>query len=146
MKFIAVSLLCALSVSASPVSKDASPASLTTAPSKPAPTDGSYNWSEGWKANFPIHQSCNSTLKRQLSDALAEAVEVAQHARNHLLRFGDKSELKKKYFGNASTAAAVGWYDRITAADKSPMLFRCDDPDRNCATQNSESLSILSLH
>lgn len=141
MKFTVAALAALLSSAASsPLAgrkEPATPTSLTLAPSQPAQTGG-YNWSEGWKASFPIHPSCNSTLKHQLSDALEEAIELAQHARNHLLRFGDKSDFKRKYFGNGSTAEAVGWYDRIVAADKSAMLFRCDDPDKNCATQNSE--------
>ncbi|KAJ6443566.1 major allergen Asp f 2-like protein [Purpureocillium lavendulum] len=96
-----------------------------------------YDWSEGWKPSFHIHQSCNSTLRAQLQQGLDEAVLLAQHARDHLLRWGNRSEFTQKYFGNGSTATPIGWYDRIVAADKTGMLFRCDDPDRNCATQKS---------
>ncbi|KAF6822331.1 Antigen 1 [Colletotrichum plurivorum] len=107
----------------------ASPAAPTTTPEAP------YDWSKGWQKTFPIHQSCNSTLRAQLSAALAETQQLAAHARDHILRFGDESEHVRKYFGNASTAAAVGWYERVVSADKTGMTFRCDDPDRNCATQ-----------
>lgn len=112
---------------------------ITTATA--SPTSGAYSWSDGWQAAFPIHQSCNSTLRAQLGVALDEAVQLAQHARNHLLRFGGKSELARKYFGNGSLAEPIGWYDRIVAADKGAMTFRCDDPDQNCASKPSESLS-----
>ena len=97
-----------------------------------------YDWSEGWKPSFNIHQSCNSTLRAQLQQGLDEAVQVAQHARDHLLRWGNRSEFTQKYFGNSSSATPIGWYDRIIAADKTGMLFRCDDPDRNCETQKSK--------
>lgn len=60
-------------------------------------------------------------------------------AREHILRWGLESPFYTKYFGNASTSTPLGWYDRIAFADRGRMLFRCDDPDRNCATQNSKS-------
>ncbi|KAJ5014135.1 Major allergen Asp f 2 [Colletotrichum sp. SAR 10_99] len=109
----------------------------TTTPSASVPTPAEpYSWSKDWQKTFPIHQSCNATLRAQLEVALAETQSLAAHARDHILRFGDASEHVRKYFGNASTAAAVGWYERVVSADKSPMTFRCDDPDRNCATQS----------
>ncbi|KAM0433495.1 hypothetical protein ACHAPT_004375 [Fusarium lateritium] len=95
-----------------------------------------YDWSKGWEKTYPIHQSCNSTLHRQLATGLDEAVQLAQHAKDHLLRYGHKSEFVQKYFGNGSTSQPIGWYERIINADKTGMLFRCDDPDRNCATQD----------
>ncbi|KAF5023034.1 hypothetical protein F66182_4918 [Fusarium sp. NRRL 66182] len=96
-----------------------------------------YDWAEGWAKSYPIHQSCNSTLRRQLTTALDETVQLAQHAKDHILRHGHKSEFVQKYFGNASTSQPIGWYDRVINADKTGMLFRCDDPDRNCATQDA---------
>lgn len=140
MKLTTISALFLSTVAASPVpgQKDAaSPTELITA-AQSTPTGSAYDWSEGWQSSYPIHPSCNSTLKRQLEDALGEAVQLAQHARNHILRFGSKSEFVQKYFGNSSTAEAIGWYDRVVAADKGAMTFRCDDPDQNCATQKSE--------
>ncbi|CAF3566156.1 hypothetical protein SNK03_006725 [Fusarium graminearum] len=97
----------------------------------------SYNWSEGWTKDYPIHQSCNATLRHQLSSALDETVQLAQHAKDHILRHGHKSEFFTKYFGNASTSQPIGWYDRVVNADKTGVLFRCDDPDKNCATQDA---------
>ncbi|KAK1833686.1 putative peptidase family-domain-containing protein [Podospora conica] len=86
---------------------------------------------------FPIHSSCNITLHNQLSQALEETVQLAQQAKSHLLLHGLDSPLVQKYFGNHSTAAPIGWYDRIISADRgTEMLFRCDDPDKNCATQD----------
>ncbi|KAK1972428.1 zincin [Colletotrichum sublineola] len=106
-------------------------------PPAAAPTPQTpYDWSAGWQKTFPIHQSCNSTLRAQLEAGLAETQQLAAHARDHILRFGNSSEHVRKYFGNASTATPVGWYDRVVNADKTGMTFRCDDPDRNCATQD----------
>jgi hypothetical protein len=85
---------------------------------------------------FPIHESCNITLQRQLSRALDETVTLAKHAKEHILRWGDESPFVQKYFGNGSTAVPIGWYERVVSADRGAMLFRCDDPDKNCATQD----------
>ncbi|SPO06441.1 related to S.fumigata Asp FII [Cephalotrichum gorgonifer] len=95
-------------------------------------------WSASTKLNppFPIHESCNSTLSNQLSLALEETVVLARHAKEHILRWGNKSPFVEKYFGNGTTAAAVGVYERVVSADRGDMLFRCDDPDKNCVTQN----------
>jgi hypothetical protein len=100
---------------------------------------------------FPIHESCNSTLRRQLERALDETVELAAHARDHILRFGSDSPFVQKYFGvsnstdgtpTVSTAGPLGWYSRVAAGDRGNMTFRCDDPDENCATQDGMS-SVL---
>ncbi|KAK2041400.1 zincin, partial [Colletotrichum somersetense] len=95
-----------------------------------------YDWSAGWQKTFPIHQSCNSTLRAQLEAALAETQQLAAHARDHILRFGNSSEHVRRYFGDAPAATPAGWYDRVVNADKTGTTFRCDDPDRNCATQD----------
>lgn len=99
-------------------------------------TSPTYDWSADWEPTFQIHQSCNSTLRAQLEHALEETVQLSRHARDHLLRFGHHSDFVQKYFGNGSTATPIGWYDRIIAADKTGVIFRCDDPDQNCATQD----------
>jgi hypothetical protein len=84
---------------------------------------------------FPIHESCNVTLHQQLSRALDETVVLARHAKEHLLRWGGESPFVQRYFGNASTAAPIGFFERVASAERGSMLFRCDDPDKNCATQ-----------
>lgn len=137
MKLLALLLLS--SASASPLSpRDAT----TTVLPQPESTETSapvYDWSAGWKPSYTIHQSCNNTLRTQLEDALDETIQLATHARDHILRFGRSSEFVQKYFGaNASTAGPIGWYDRVAAADKTGVIFRCDDPDRNCETQDGK--------
>ncbi|EFY96494.1 major allergen Asp F2 [Metarhizium robertsii ARSEF 23] len=102
------------------------------ASAKASPTPADYQWSAGWTATIPIHESCNSSFRAQINQGLDEMVQLSEHARNHLLRWGHKSTFTQRYFGNGSTAHAIGWYDRIILADKSDMLFRCDDPDSNC--------------
>ncbi|KAI9151994.1 Major allergen Asp [Paramyrothecium foliicola] len=131
---LATSLLVSLAI-ASPV---AVRQTTTDALSTPEPSwdPTTYVWTAGWENEYPIHQSCNDTLRGQLKEALDETVELAKHARDHLLRWGDKSEIARRYFGNSSTLA-IGWYDRVVNADKAGMTFRCDDPDRNCATQDN---------
>ncbi|KAK4222371.1 putative allergen Asp f2-like protein [Podospora fimiseda] len=85
---------------------------------------------------FPIHSSCNITLSRQLTRAFEETVQLASHARDHLLRYGQTSPFVQKYFGvNASTIVPLGIFSRVASGDRGNMTFRCDDPDRNCATQ-----------
>ncbi|OAA70725.1 major allergen Asp F2 [Cordyceps fumosorosea ARSEF 2679] len=126
--------LVAPGLMASPLATDkATPTTLVTTPTT-TPKAGGYNWAEGWQASFPIHSSCNSTLRAQLQGGLDDAVQLAQHARNHLLRFGGKSDIVKRYFGNGTLAEPIGWFDRIVAADKGVMTFRCDDPDGVCAS------------
>ena len=98
-----------------------------------------YDWTNGTVISYPIHESCNVTLRRQLERALDETVELVRHAKEHLLLRGHDSPFVTKYFGNSSTATAIGWYERVAAANKIDMLFRCDDPDRNCATQDGNA-------
>lgn len=128
---------------ASPIAPRGEAITQTAEATKATGSAEAYDWAEGWKKTFPIHQSCNSTLHRQLTNGLDEAVQLAQHAKDHILRFGHKSEFVQKYFGNASTSQPIGWYERIINADKTGMLFRCDDPDRNCVTQDSKSSCSL---
>src|SRR6478735_624618 len=119
-------LLITLSL-ASPVAvRQATTTELLSVP-EPSSKPSTYEWTAGWTSEYPIHQSCNATLRSQLEEALDETVQLAKHARDHLLRWGDKSEFSQKYFGNSSTLA-IGWYDRVISADKTGMTFRCDDP------------------
>lgn len=87
---------------------------------------------------FAIHESCNATERTQLRHALNEVVVLATHARDHILQHGGQSPYYVKYFGNASTAEPIGWYSRVVSADRGNITFRCDDPDRNCATQDGQ--------
>ncbi|CAM1510678.1 Fc.00g010130.m01.CDS01 [Cosmosporella sp. VM-42] len=122
---------------ASPIAVREESITQTVTATQASSTSEAYDWSSGWTKNFPIHQSCNSTLRHQLAAGLDETFQLAQHARDHLLHFGNKSEFTQKYFGNGSTSVPIGWYERIINADKTGMLFRCDDPDLNCATQDA---------
>jgi hypothetical protein len=82
--------------------------------------------------NYPIHSSCNATERTQLTRALGETMKLAQHAKEHILRWGNSSEIYRKYFGNATTGEPVGWYEKAVNGDKAGIIFRCDDPDGNC--------------
>lgn len=131
----------------SPIDLRAETPTLTISAPIESSTNSAQQWATGWKPSFHIHESCNSSLRAQLQQGLDEAVQLSQHARDHLLRWGHQSKFTQKYFGNGSTAHAIGWYDRIIAADKTGMLFRCDDPDRNCETQKgmTEPWHLFSL-
>jgi len=95
-----------------------------------------WDWAAGGTNNFTIHPSCNVTSRRQLDRALSEMMTLAVHARAHILRWGNSSTLYTKYFGMAPTAEPVGWYTKVVDGDKTGAIFRCDDPDMNCATQD----------
>ena len=100
------------------------------------PIPAAWQWDRGAVADIPIHPSCNATQHTYIRKGLNEAIALAAHARDHLLRWGHLSPYTVKYFGNASTAEPIGWYSRIVSADRGNMTFRCDDPDRNCFTQD----------
>jgi hypothetical protein len=97
-----------------------------------------FDWSKGAVDQYEIHQSCNTTETLLLRQALTETEILAAHARDHIQRFGNSSSYYTKYFGQSSTAEPAGWYDRLINGDKAGVIFRCDDPDQNCATQDGK--------
>lgn len=101
-----------------------------------AQSPSTYDWSNGFVREYEVHQSCNATESALLRQAITETETLAAHARDHILFYGNSSSYYKKYFGNAPTAEPAGWYDRLVNGDKSGVLFRCDDIDQNCATQD----------
>lgn len=117
-------------------------ASPLVARQEDGPSDGAFSHEGGYSAQvpstpaFPIHDSCNATLSAQLTRALDETVVLARHAKEHLLRWGGESPFVQKYFGNGTTSTPIGWYERVVAAERGGIVFRCDDPDGNCATQD----------
>lgn len=52
------------------------------------PPPASAAWSSGATTAFAAHSSCNATQRRLIADGLGEALELAQHARAHLRRWG----------------------------------------------------------
>jgi hypothetical protein len=92
-------------------------------------------WDAGAVNEYFIHESCNSTQAAQIADGLKEAVELAEHAKKHILRWGNSSELYQKYFGNDPPYTAIGSYDVVVNGDKTGIIFRCDNPDGNCAQE-----------
>ncbi|KAJ5475709.1 Major allergen Asp f 2 [Penicillium diatomitis] len=89
-------------------------------------------WNAGGLNEFPIHSSCNVTQRRQIELGLAEAVILAAHARDHILRWSNESEIYRKYFGDSPSMEAIGAYEVVVSGDKNGILFRCDNPDGNC--------------
>ncbi|KAI0476855.1 putative peptidase family-domain-containing protein [Xylaria cf. heliscus] len=99
----------------------------------PTPQPPVYQWDAGATTIYPIHRSCNATERALLSRGLNDAISLATHAKDHILRFGNSSEFYSKYFGTSPTAEVIGWYDKIVSADRGGIWFRCDDIDGNCS-------------
>lgn len=98
-----------------------------------------HSWNEGAVTEYQIHSSCNETQSTQITAGLEEAMELAEHAKEHVLRWGNSSEHYQKYFGDQPRGEVIGNFDMISHADKAGILFRCDNPDGNCA---NEGLSV----
>lgn len=96
-------------------------------------------WNAGAVTEFRIHQSCNASEAFQLRQGLNEAIELAQHAKDHVNRYGSTSDIYKKYFGvSALSTDVIGAFDIVVNGNKAESLFRCDDPDGNCALMPSK--------
>lgn len=100
-------------------------------------------WNAGAVDQFPIHSSCNATEYAQIRRGLDETLLLVGHARDHILRWGNSSEIYQKYFGNASTGEPLGWYAKIAGGDKEGVLFRCDNPDGNCEQEGKAHISLV---
>lgn len=90
------------------------------------------SWNAGAVTEFPIHSSCNATQRRQIELGLNETITLASHAKSHILRWGNESDIYRKYFGNSPSMNAIGAFDIVVNGDKKDVLFRCDNPDGNC--------------
>lgn len=131
MKFNSLSLLSIIgSVVAAPAPTSSAAVTVTAVVDAGATP---YDWSDGWVKGYSIHKSCNNTEFNQLTQAFEDTQELAAHARDHTLRFGNNSEFFRKYFGDDTpTGEVIGIFDYVINGDKSGVLFRCDDIDGNC--------------
>jgi len=113
--------------------------------SRPSAVNSStpHDFLSEFKSPFPIHPSCNATSHRVLSSALWETVAIARSAKEYLLDKGSDPPIVQKYFGTGPTAIPIGIYERIIAANHDGMLFRCDDIDGNCVSQEGQSSQLL---
>lgn len=89
-------------------------------------------WDAGAVHEYPIHASCNATQHAYIRKGLDETMKLCSQARDHILRWGNSSDIYRKYFGDAPTGEPLGWFTKIVDGDKSDVLFRCDNPDGNC--------------
>ncbi|KAF7715308.1 Major allergen Asp f 2 [Penicillium ucsense] len=85
----------------------------------------------GIRTVIPL-SGCNVTQRRQIELGLAETVLLAAHARDHILRWSNESEIYRKYFGNSPSMEDIGAYEVVVSGDKNGILFRSDNPDGNC--------------
>lgn len=109
--------------------------------SQPFSQNGLAPWNAGAVNRFPIHSSCNSTQRRQIELGLNETITLAEHAKSHILRWSNESEIYRKYFGDRPTMEAIGAFDIVVNGDKKDILFRCDNPDGNCDNEGKLHIS-----
>jgi len=107
-----------------------SPAVVTV--TVPAPAPVSTAWNAGAVTEYPIHASCNATQRGYIKQGLQETIMLSRQARDHILRWGNESDIYQKYFGDAPTGEPLGWFTKIADGDKAGVLFRCDNIDGNC--------------
>lgn len=117
-------LLAAYAVAAPTSSKEESKQSNTTLELSP--------WNYQWARDFSVHKTCNLTQAHQLTQAFEETRILAEHAKDHTLRYGNLSEFYQKYFGNAPSGEVVGIFENVVSANKTGIEFRCDDIDGKC--------------
>jgi hypothetical protein len=132
---LSVLLVGASTTLASPLAVRQIPQSSTGTPTLAAAVPTAMPWDSGAVKTYPIHSSCNRTEAAQISRGLTEAMALVAHAKDHILRWGNSSEIYQKYFGNAPTGEPIGWFDKIANGDKAGVLFRCDNPDGNCGQE-----------
>ncbi|SCV73681.1 BQ2448_6111 [Microbotryum intermedium] len=110
-----------------------------------------------------IHESCSPAQTHHLRQGLEEMLALAKHAKGRVLEKGETDQLymfvslglpnlfeflqkfltfpslslNSTYFGNASSASVIGYYSQIALGNKAGVVLRCDDPDKNCATQTT---------
>lgn len=100
-----------------------------------------HHWAAGKTPEYPV-LFCNASETALIRQGLREAEVLAAHARDHIHRWGNASAFYTRYFGAAGTAEPAGWFDKIVHADKTGVVFRCDDPDGLCAANESECLVV----
>ncbi|ELR07227.1 hypothetical protein VC83_01361 [Pseudogymnoascus destructans] len=127
--------LQALQAAALPVGSYESPFTSTSPALATSTPALAYDWSSGYVSQFVIHPSCNSTERHEITSGLEQAVTIAKHAKEHILIHRNSSKVFQKYFGQGPTGPVIGWLDKIATANRAGIIFRCDDPDKNCATQ-----------
>lgn len=94
--------------------------------------DSVFTFDLAWDRSFEIHKSCNASQTNQLEQAFDEVKVLAQHAKDHILAYGNLSDFYQKYFGAAPTYEVIGVFESVLTANKTGVLFRCDNIDGNC--------------
>lgn len=94
-------------------------------------------WDFDFEGNYFVNGTCSSDNGRLVVSALAQAVNVAEHARKHLLRYRNSSDAFKRYFGTSPAACPLGVYDLISNGDNSDISFTCEDLDNKCNSTSS---------
>ncbi|KAL8669540.1 MAG: hypothetical protein Q9168_005872 [Polycauliona sp. 1 TL-2023] len=92
------------------------PASLQSRQSPDAHPETPAPWDNGAVSDFIIDESCNATEVTQLRKGLADAITLADHAKHHILRYANGFEHYRKYFGDAPSGEAIGYFEKAGAA------------------------------
>jgi hypothetical protein len=66
-----------------PRSTTATDSFLAESTSLPSTGSSAYNWQNGYQSEYTIHSSCNTTERREITEGLRQATEMAEHAKNH---------------------------------------------------------------
>lgn len=109
---------------------------LHTTSSSSSQTSGSA-WNPDFQKDFTINNTCNASESSVLSSALHQAIEVSEHARQHLLRYGNSSDIFKKYFGHNPPFIPLGVYDFLSNGNKGNFTFGCQDFEKKCNSTTS---------
>lgn len=137
---ISVAMYKALLISAAATAL-AAPASMNIVERQSAPFQQEISpWDHGAVSQYPIHSSCNATQRAQIAAGLNETILLARHAKDHVLRWGNSSELYQKYFGELPPYEVIGALDMVVDGDKGAVLFRCDNPDGNCNQEGKSDM------
>lgn len=110
----------------------AAPAQLLARQESSSENNSVAAWDAGAVTQYQIHSSCNATQAHQIAVGLNETIQLVGHARDHVLRWGNNSDIYQRYFGARPPFEVLGAYDIIINGDKEGVLFRCDNPDGNC--------------
>lgn len=97
------------------------------------------------KSDYPIHESCNGSQKMQLRKAFHDMNELLEVASQHILLYGNNSELFVKYFGaTANPAVPLGFYTKVRAVSKRSMYYFARRPKVQTYSDLAFSISFVS--
>ncbi|GAA5984855.1 hypothetical protein JCM5350_002584 [Sporobolomyces pararoseus] len=110
---LVATLLAVSSVQAAPF--------FSTSPTKRAKDQSAASIDKHAHSNMTrvqIHESCDAGQAHFIQAGLDDMNLLAKHAYERILKYGETDELYIKYFGNASSATAAGFYAQLLYGNK----------------------------